>query len=72
MHFSEVSALRTRQLLAGLWLVILVSLFHDPWSPVLTAPDSPVGPLAAEAHHCVAVQNHCAHSHSYPIGAPMF
>jgi hypothetical protein len=72
MQFSEVSALRTRQVLAGVWLVILVSLFHDPWSPVLTSPDSPVGPLAAEAHHCVAVQNHCAHSHSYPIGAPMF
>lgn len=72
MQFPEVSALRTRQMLAGLWLVILVSLFHDPWSPVITAPDSPVGPLAAEAHHCVAVQNHCAHSHSYPIGAPVF
>ncbi len=72
MPFSESSALRARQALAGIWLAVILSLFHDPWSPVLTAPDSPVGPLALEAHHCVTVQNHCTHSHSYPIGAPVF
>ena len=46
MAFSEVQALRVRQGLAGLWLVIILSLFRDPLTPALTGPDSPFPALA--------------------------
>lgn len=72
MSFSEAAAMRVRLLLAGVWALIIASLFHDPWSPVLTGPDSPIGPLALDSVGCVAVQNHCWRGSAYPIGAPLF
>ncbi|HYP03649.1 MAG TPA: 4Fe-4S binding protein, partial [Cyanobium sp.] len=71
MTFSEATALRARQGMAGLWLAIIASLFHDPITPEWTGTDSPFRPLAEEATRCVQVQDHCLHSSNYPLGAPL-
>jgi hypothetical protein len=72
MAFSEVQALRIRQGLAGLWLVIILSLFRDPLTPALTGPDSPFPALAVGPKDCVVVQDHCIHEVSYALGAPIY
>ena len=54
-HCSERVALRTRQGLAGLWLVIIPSLLNDPFTPTLTRPGSPLPLFAEKPGDCVAV-----------------
>lgn len=72
MSFAEAKAFRVRQVLAGVWLAIIASLFIDPFTPLLTGPDSPLPVLAPSADHCVLVQGHCVASTAYPLGAPLY
>lgn len=72
MAFSERVALRTRQGLAGLWLVIILSLLNDPFTPTLTRPDSPIPLFAENPGDCVAVQDHCVHGLSHALGSPVY
>jgi len=72
MAFSERVALRTRQGLAGLWLVIILSLFHDPFTPALTVPDSPLPLFATRPGACVTVQHHCVSDGVHALGTTLY
>ncbi|MBE9141222.1 cyclic nucleotide-binding domain-containing protein [Nodosilinea sp. LEGE 07088] len=53
------------------WVVLIVSLFYDPWTAVLTEPDHPWSPLRLTGA-CVQVQGVCVEEAAQPIGATLF
>lgn len=53
------------------WLLVIASLFYDPWSAKLTEPDHPWSPLRLTGE-CVQVQGNCLAEQPYPIGATLF
>ena len=61
------------------WLVLITSLFYDPISSYLTAPDNLASPfrdrfveLAQLPTQCVQVQGECLPETPYPIGTRIF
>ncbi|MGI0482578.1 cyclic nucleotide-binding domain-containing protein [Geminocystis sp. CENA526] len=54
------------------WLVLILSLFYDPISPLLTSPDNLGSPLRVNLDACVSVQNVCLEKNYYYLGAPIF
>lgn len=61
------------------WLLLIISLFYDPVSTVLTHPDNPWSWLAdstinraADPASCIRVQNHCIPLEPYAIGTRVF
>jgi hypothetical protein len=54
------------------WLILLVSLFYDPISPWLTAPDQLASPLRAKPEVCIQLQNVCLEQDTYSLAAPIF
>lgn len=61
----------TRWFLTVGWLLVIASLFYDPWTAALTVPDHPWSPLALTGE-CVPVQGVCVEEQPYPIGATLF
>lgn len=61
----------TRWVLTVGWLLVIASLFYDPWTAALTVPDHPWSPLALTGE-CVPVQGVCVEEQPYPIGATLF
>jgi CRP-like cAMP-binding protein len=53
------------------WLLIIASLFYDPWTPALTMPDHPWSPLRLP-DECIAVQGQCLVEQPYPLGTTLF
>ncbi len=53
------------------WLLIVASLFYDPWTSALTAPDHPWSPLRLP-DTCVQVQGECLSEQLYPLGTTLF
>jgi polyferredoxin len=53
------------------WLLVIASLFYDPWTAALTEPDHPWSPLRITGN-CVPVQGQCVTEQPYPIGATLF
>lgn len=53
------------------WLLVIASLFYDPWTAALTEPDHPWSPLRLSGE-CVSVQGRCLEEQPYPIGATLF
>ncbi|WNZ21538.1 cyclic nucleotide-binding domain-containing protein [Leptolyngbya sp. NK1-12] len=53
------------------WLLVIASLFYDPWTAALTAPEHPWSPLRLTGE-CVPVQGQCVEEQPYPIGATLF
>ncbi len=53
------------------WLLIIASLFYDPWTSALTAPDHPWSPLRLP-DTCVEVQGECLSEQPYPLGTTLF
>jgi len=53
------------------WLLIIASLFYDPWTAALTEPGHPWS-LLALTDSCVQVQGQCVVQEPYPIGATIF
>ncbi len=53
------------------WLVIIASLFYDPWTPALTEPDHAWSPLRL-SDNCVLVQGECLVEQPYPLGTTLF
>ncbi len=53
------------------WLLIIASLFYDPWSAALTEPDHPWSPLRLP-ETCVQVQGVCLTEQPYPLGTTLF
>jgi hypothetical protein len=54
------------------WLLLILSLFYDPISPLLTSPDNLISPLRVNLDTCVAVQGVCLEKNYYYLGAPIF
>ncbi len=61
----------TRWVLTLGWLLVIISLFYDPWTPALTTPDHPWSPLRLP-NTCVEVQGKCLTEQPYPIGTTLF
>ncbi|MCU0549720.1 MAG: cyclic nucleotide-binding domain-containing protein [Leptolyngbya sp. Prado105] len=53
------------------WLLVIASLFYDPWTAALTEPTHPWSPLRLTGE-CVPVQGTCLTEQPYPIGAILF
>ena len=74
MAGSRVSETRmhwVRWLLTTGWLLIIASLFFDPFTARFTSPDHPWSPLRL-ADKCVAVQGTCLVESPYPLGTTIF
>ncbi len=72
--FAQLSERRMhwiRWMLTLGWLLIVASLFYDPWTSVLTAPDHPWSPLRLP-ETCVQVQGKCLSEQPYPLGTTLF
>lgn len=70
-NIPERSMHWTRWVLTIGWLLVIASLFYDPWTASLTVPDHPWSPLALTGE-CVQVQGTCVAEEPYPIGATLF
>ncbi len=60
-----------RWLLTTGWLLIIGSLFFDPFTARFTEPDHPWSPLRLPAT-CVEVQGRCLTEAAYPLGTTLF
>lgn len=60
-----------RWILTIAWLLIIASLFYDPWTSALTVPDHPWSPFRL-SEECVAVQGECLVEQPYPLGTTLF
>ncbi|MDX2270390.1 MAG: cyclic nucleotide-binding domain-containing protein [Cyanobacteriota bacterium] len=72
VHLSERHMHRTRWVLTTLWLLLIVSLFYDPFTPRLTDPANTASPLRLDPDTCVLVQGSCLPLTAYSLGAPIF
>ena len=70
-----------RWILAIAWLLLIASLFYDPFSAQLTAHDNLTSPfsnpfiapeVATDPNLCIAVQGKCLEEEPYQIGARLF
>ena len=53
------------------WLLVIASLFYDPWTAALTKPDHAWSVLRLSGE-CVQVQGECVPQQPYPLGATLF
>lgn len=70
-RISEIQMHGVRWLLTTAWLLIIGSLFFDPFSAELTRPDHPWSPLRLP-DTCVEVQGRCLVEAPYPLGTTLF
>ena len=68
---SEIRMHWVRWLLTTGWLLIIGSLFFDPFTPSLTTADHPWSPLRLPGT-CVVVQGRCLVETPYPLGTTIF
>jgi CRP-like cAMP-binding protein len=72
--FAQLSESRMhwiRSILTIAWLLVIVSLFYDPWTAELTQPNHPWSPLRLP-DACVQVQGNCLSEQPYPLGTTLF
>ncbi|YAF94001.1 MAG: cyclic nucleotide-binding domain-containing protein [Nodularia sp. CChRGM 3473] len=72
--FAQLSERRMhwiRWILTIAWLLIIASLFSDPWTVALTTPNHPWSPLRLP-DECIAVQGQCLVEQPYPLGTTLF
>lgn len=72
--FAQLSERRMhwfRWALTIAWLLVIVSLFYDPWTSALTAPNHPWSPLRLP-NTCVQVQGQCLSEQPFPLGTTLF
>ncbi|MEB3356978.1 MAG: cyclic nucleotide-binding domain-containing protein [Synechococcales bacterium] len=60
-----------RWVLTAGWLLIIASLFYDPWTSALTTSDHPWSPLRL-SDTCIQVQGECLSEQPYPLGTTLF
>ena len=53
------------------WLLLIASLFYDPWTVAFTKPDHPWSPFRLTGE-CVKVQGQCVVQEPYALGATLF
>ena len=71
-NISERQAHLARWILTIGWLILIVSLFYDPVSALLTQPENTSSPLRLNLENCVIVQGECLVEVPYALGAPIF
>ncbi len=71
-RISEQQMHRVRWILTCAWLLLIASLFYDPLSPLITAPNQYWSPFRIKPEDCIPVQNVCLDLQPYPLGAPIF
>ena len=72
--FSQLSERRmhvVRWVLTIVWLMMIASLFYDPWTPELTVPNHPWSPLRL-TDTCISVQGKCLVEQPYPLATTLF
>jgi CRP-like cAMP-binding protein len=60
-----------RWILTIAWLLIIASLFYDPWTPGLTQSNHPWSPLRLSGS-CISVQGKCLVEQPYPLATTLF
>jgi hypothetical protein len=70
-RLSEARMHGVRWVLTTAWLLIIASLFFDPFTARFTAPDHPWSPLRLP-NTCVEVQGRCLVETPYPLGTTIF
>lgn len=60
-----------RWILTIAWLLVIGSLFYDPWTSALTKPNHPWS-LLRLPDTCVQVQGKCLSEQPYPLGTTLF
>ncbi|NJL78430.1 MAG: 4Fe-4S binding protein [Richelia sp. RM2_1_2] len=69
---SESKMHAVRWILVIGWLILIVSLFYDPITHILTDPNNLASPLR-DNHECIFVQgDRCVPEKAYPIGTRIF
>jgi hypothetical protein len=68
---SEQRMHSVRWILTIAWLIIIASLFYDPWTSALTESNHPWSPLRL-SNECIAVQGECLIEQPYPLGTTIF
>ena len=71
-RISEQQMHLVRWVLTCAWLLLIASLFYDPLSPLITAPNQYWSPFRIRPEDCIPVQNVCLDLQPYPLGAPIF
>ena len=69
---SEQQLHRVRFLLTIGWLLLIASLFYDPFSLWLTDPANTLSPFHIKANVCVKLQGHCVKATPYALGRTDF
>lgn len=72
--FTQISERKihvVRWILTTAWLLIIASLFYDPWTPALTVPSHPWSPFRL-SDSCISVQGKCLVEQPYPLATTMF
>jgi Cyclic nucleotide-binding domain/4Fe-4S binding domain len=70
-RISERQMHLVRWILTIAWLLIIGSLFYDPWTSVLTEPNHPWSPLRL-SEGCIEVQGKCLVKQPYPLATTVF
>jgi CRP-like cAMP-binding protein len=70
---SERTMHSVRTVLAGGWLVLIVSMFYDPFTAYFTAPNNTYSPFHLNPQAaCFPFQDQCLQMQPYPLGARIF
>ncbi len=69
---TERSMHRVRWFMTIGWLLLIFSLFYDPLSAWVTAPESSWSLLRVDPTQCVMIQGECHRDAPYPIGVRLF
>jgi CRP-like cAMP-binding protein len=69
---AETTMHSIRWVLTIAWLFLILSLFYDPISPLLTSPDNELSPFRVNLDSCVEVQGKCLEKNYYYLGASLF
>ena len=72
--FSKLSESRmhwVRLILTVSWLLVILSLFYDPWTSVFTEQNHSWSPLRL-SNTCIQVQGVCLSEQPYPLGTTLF
>ncbi|MEL6813563.1 MAG: 4Fe-4S binding protein, partial [Cyanobacteria bacterium J06598_3] len=76
---SRIGCFAIRWVIFLAWALLIVSLFYDPVSAILTHPDTGWSPLAdpaiakaTDARNCIRAQGYCIPLESYAIGTRVF
>jgi hypothetical protein len=71
-QISERVMHRVRWVLLSSWILLILSLFFDPISPILTEANHLWSPIHIDPSRCVLVQGKCFEMQPYAIAPSIF